>query len=61
LEPKKPVVTSMAGFAGEPCPQPPGVRNAIPANRNVWSAAVLQAKNENDRIGLRECIRPLLE
>jgi len=30
LEPKKPVVTSMAGFAGEPCLQPPGVRNAIP-------------------------------
>ncbi|HUD55447.1 MAG TPA: hypothetical protein VMR02_09485 [Terracidiphilus sp.] len=29
--------------------------------RNVWSAAVLQAKNEDDRIGLRECIRPLLE
>ena len=25
---------------------------------NVWSAAVLQAKNEGDRIGLRECIRP---
>jgi hypothetical protein len=33
LEPKKPVVTSMAGFAGQPCPQPPGLRNAIPANR----------------------------
>jgi hypothetical protein len=31
------------------------------ANRNVWSAAVLQAKNEGDGIGLRECIRPLLE
>ncbi|MGA7399792.1 MAG: hypothetical protein WBW38_07220 [Candidatus Sulfotelmatobacter sp.] len=28
------------------------------ANRNVWSAAVLQAKSEDDRIGLRECIRP---
>jgi hypothetical protein len=27
---------------------------------DVWSA-VLQAKNEDDRIGLRECIRPLLE
>jgi len=26
--------------------------------QNVWSAAVLQAKNEDDRIGLRECIRP---
>jgi hypothetical protein len=25
---------------------------------NVWSAAVLQAKNEGDRIGLRKCIRP---
>jgi len=36
----------------------PGVS---PSNRNVWSAAVLQAKNEGDRIGLRECIRPLLE
>ena len=31
------------------------------AMRNVWSAAVLQAKNEDDGIGLRECIRPLLE
>ena len=31
------------------------------ANRNVRSAAVLQAKNEDDRKGLRECIRPLLE
>jgi hypothetical protein len=29
--------------------------------RNVWSAAVLQAKDEDDRIGLRECIRPLSE
>ena len=29
-EGKEPVVTSMAGFAGEPCPQPPGVRSAIP-------------------------------
>src|SRR5450631_943994 len=29
--------------------------------RNVWSAAVLQAKNENDIVGLRECIRPLCE
>jgi hypothetical protein len=28
------------------------------ANRNVWSAAVLQAKNEDDIKGLRECIRP---
>jgi len=35
--------------------------HAEPPMRNVWSAAVLQAKNENDRIGLRECIRPLLE
>jgi hypothetical protein len=33
LQPEKPVITSMADFAGEPCPQPPGVRNAIPANR----------------------------
>ena len=24
--------------------------------RHVWSAAVLQAKNEEDRIGLRTCI-----
>jgi hypothetical protein len=32
-----------------------------PPTRNVWSAAVLQAKNEEDRIGLRECIRPLSE
>jgi hypothetical protein len=32
-----------------------------PAIRNVWSAAVLQAKSEDGRIGLRECIRPLLE
>ena len=31
------------------------------AIRNVWSAAVLQAKDEEDGIGLRECIRPLLE
>src|SRR5208282_1138860 len=31
------------------------------AIRNVWSAAILQAKNEDDRIGLRECIRPLSE
>jgi hypothetical protein len=29
--------------------------------RNVWSAAALQAKNENDIVGLRECIRPLCE
>ena len=28
---------------------------------NVWSAAVLQAKNENDIVGLRECIRPFCE
>jgi len=28
---------------------------------NVWSAAILQAKNENDIVGLRECIRPLCE
>jgi hypothetical protein len=28
---------------------------------NVWSAAALQAKNENDIVGLRECIRPLCE
>src|SRR5260370_11657592 len=31
------------------------------ANRNVWPAAVLQAKNESDIVGLRECIRPLCE
>jgi hypothetical protein len=31
------------------------------ANRYVWSAAVLQAKNEAGGKGLRECIRPLLE
>jgi hypothetical protein len=40
-------------------------RKAIPGEswptRNVWSAAVLQAKNEGGKIGLRECIRPLLE
>ena len=30
-------------------------------NPDVWSAAVLQAKNEEDGIGLRECIRPLLD
>ena len=35
---------------------PPGGRT-----RNVWSAAELQAKNERDRVGLRKCIRPLLE
>jgi len=29
--------------------------------RNVWSAAALQAKNENDIVGLRECIRPFCE
>jgi hypothetical protein len=29
--------------------------------RNVWSAAALQAKNGNDIVGLRECIRPLCE
>jgi hypothetical protein len=29
--------------------------------RNVWSAAVLQAKNGSGFVGLRECIRPLLE
>ncbi len=28
---------------------------------NVWSAAALQAKDENDMVGLRECIRPLCE
>jgi hypothetical protein len=32
-----------------------------PSIRNVWSAAVLQANNENDIVGLRECIRPLCE
>ena len=32
-----------------------------PPTRNVWSAAALQAKNENDIVGLRECIRPLCE
>jgi len=36
------------------------------ANRNVWSAALSQAKNEGDRlvgwsVGLRRCIRPWLE
>ena len=35
--------------------------SGLPANRNVWSAVVLQAKNEDGGIGLRECIRPLLE
>ncbi|MGA8502594.1 MAG: hypothetical protein WB683_13665 [Candidatus Sulfotelmatobacter sp.] len=28
------------------------------ANRNVWSAAVSQAKNESDRLVCRKCIRP---
>src|SRR5271165_3050618 len=28
---------------------------------NVWSAALSQAKTENDRVGLRKCIRLLLE
>jgi hypothetical protein len=36
-------------------------RHLTEAIRNVWSAAVLQAKNEDGGIGLRECIRPLLE
>ena len=35
----------------------PGLRRI----RNVWSAAELQAKNERDRVGLRKCIRPLME
>jgi hypothetical protein len=33
----------------------------LSAIRNVWSAAALQAKNGNDIVGLRECIRPLCE
>jgi hypothetical protein len=37
------------------------VPDVLGAIRHVWSAAVLQAKSEDDRIGLRECIRPLLE
>jgi hypothetical protein len=39
----------------------PGQDIVMSPNGNVWSAAVLQAKSEDDRIGLRECIRPLLE
>ena len=44
----------------------PDLRNTAPVfdptpSRNVWSAAALQAKNENDMVGLRECIRPLCE
>ena len=30
-------------------------------NRNVWSAALSQAKNEGYRVGLRKFIRPSLE
>jgi hypothetical protein len=33
----------------------------VVANPDVWSAAALQAKNEDDIVGLRECIRPLCE
>src|ERR1700733_3879343 len=33
LELSEPVVTEVAGFAGGLRPQPPGVRNAIPADR----------------------------
>jgi hypothetical protein len=32
FEPPESVVTSMAGFAGGLCPQPPGVRSAMPAD-----------------------------
>jgi hypothetical protein len=31
------------------------------SNRNVWSAALSQAKNESDKNGLRKCIRPSVE
>jgi hypothetical protein len=31
------------------------------AIQNVWSAAWMQAKSERDKVGLRKCIRPLVE
>jgi hypothetical protein len=37
------------------------VLGVLSSTRNVWSAAVLQAKNGSGFVGLRECIRPLLE
>jgi hypothetical protein len=42
-------------------PPEPAPRGRTDCMGNVWSAAVLQAKDEDDRIGLRECIRPLSE
>ena len=38
-----------------------GVPDPWSVIRDVWSAAALQAKNGNDIVGLRECIRPLCE
>jgi hypothetical protein len=31
------------------------------ASENVWSVALSQAKSESGRVGLRKCMRPLLE
>jgi hypothetical protein len=45
------------------CFDPPeiAVLDVSPAIRNVWSAALLQAKSEDGRLGLRKCIRSLCE
>ena len=53
------VVSLLAGVFSQPLNYAVlRVPGGSPSTRNVWSAAVLQAKSEDDRIGLRECIRP---